>query len=964
MKSANELSVAVAATFTIEPISEQLTYFLSPFTPVIQFAPYNQVLQELLNPASLVSMHKEGLNVFFIRMLDFFHYISKFPEQSEIENIFHAFLVALKAHVAVKAGLFFICFCPHSLTPLPAWFTQLGETLYAEIRKIEGLYLFTAEDFQADFADEIFDPYLDKIGHIPFSQLFFTQMAYTLCRKIHAVLNPPRKVIILDCDNTLWKGIVGEDGPAKVQPNIPLQTFMISQIAKGKLLGLCSKNTQDDVWQVFANHPQMPLKSDHIVASRINWENKSDNLVELSAELNLGIDSFIFIDDNPIECAQLKSLLPKVMTIQIPAHAKEHEMFLRNHWAFDQIQITHEDLKRTEMYQQARARKKMEESSLSFNDFIKQLQLQINIQMLSKEEMARASQLTLRTNQFNATTKRYTEAELQSLIDGGNKIFRVCVEDRFGSYGLVGLMMANLQQNRYVCDSFLLSCRVLGKKVENEMLLALSRYAKEAGAATLELQYRFSEKNVPLRQFYQTLAGDQIKLGTDDVIIKLQVDSIPERIGSAEIDYLISSQNDQKIPPSKSIPPLPISLDELYQEIAECAGNPEKLLNKMRKSPLLPIHGPQELPANKNELTDALINIWKHVLRRDSLEVHDNFFYLGGNSLQATEVLSLINKKFSIQLPLHAFLESPTIEKLHSRLRNFTANPFPYQSLVVMGSSNSNCAINSCQKSLPNLFIFPGMFGQLFNLRILAEQLSASFNCFGLKARGTEDGLLPYASFLDMVKAYRAEIQTLQPHPPYLFLGYCSGGLIAYEIAHQMLRENLPDPFLILVDTRLPNPYYPQLTRKERWYIHGILLKQRGLRYLPAWLKARILWEWGKLKKLCLGSDPRKTPHDLRAWHVADAFTQAIKSYQVPLYEGPVWLYRPQQEEKIILGPSRVVNVQREFIFEDNGWSPYSKKLLVCEIPGDHDTLLEEPQVNLLAQQIKRNWEIFCRESL
>jgi HAD superfamily phosphatase (TIGR01681 family) len=191
---------------------------------------------------------------------------------------------------------------------------------------------------------EIHDPQAEAIGAIPYTSEFFAAMGTYLARRIYSLKRAPYKVIALDCDNTLWKGVVGEDGPTGIQltdRHIALQKFVVRQSELGMLVCLCSKNNEADVWEAFAAHPDMPLQREHIVAHRINWEPESANLRALSDQLSLDLSSFCFIDDSPMECAEVRDACPQVLALSFPP--TQDPAFLKEVWAFDRAVVTQED---------------------------------------------------------------------------------------------------------------------------------------------------------------------------------------------------------------------------------------------------------------------------------------------------------------------------------------------------------------------------------------------------------------------------------------------------------------------------------------------------------------------------------------------------------------------------------------------------------------------------------------------
>ena len=228
-------------------------------------------------------------------------------------------------------------------------------------------------------------------------------------------------MIVLDCDNTLWKGVVGEDGVAGI--TIPaawsrFQQFMVEQASQGVLLCLCSKNDESDVLDVFEQRPDMVLKRDHLVAWRINWEPKSENIRALAQELNVGLDSFIFLDDNPVECAEVQAGCPEVLTLRLPIDG-DIAGFIEHVWAFDHLSVTSEDQQRTAMYKQEIERGRFQKQAMTIEEFLAGLDLQIQISEPAPTQISRVAQLTQRTNQFNFTTIRRTDGEILRLCGVG-----------------------------------------------------------------------------------------------------------------------------------------------------------------------------------------------------------------------------------------------------------------------------------------------------------------------------------------------------------------------------------------------------------------------------------------------------------------------------------------------------------------------------------------------------------------
>src|SRR6185436_14614657 len=252
-----------------------------------------------------------------------------------------------------------VCLCP-STPPSAALLTELEIQLAQDLVNVPGISVLTSAEVLTPYpVTQVADPYSDELGHIPYTEAFFAALGTSLARRLEALQRPPYKVIVLDCDQTLWGGVVGEEGALGLvidPPRQALQEFMRGQAQAGKLLCLCSKNNESEVLEVFARRPEMRLRRADLVAWRINWQPKSENLLALAAELGLGLDSFIFLDDNPLECAEVQAHCPEVLTLQLPAEPRAWAHFLAHVWAFDHLPQTAEDRQRTALYQQNAAR--------------------------------------------------------------------------------------------------------------------------------------------------------------------------------------------------------------------------------------------------------------------------------------------------------------------------------------------------------------------------------------------------------------------------------------------------------------------------------------------------------------------------------------------------------------------------------------------------------------------------------
>lgn len=346
---------------------------------------------------------------------------------------------------------------------------------------------------------------------MPIAVNHLIHMAHEWLRFLCPLTGKIGKVLVTDLDNTLWGGVIGEDGMEKIQigSDYPGSAYKATQRVikdlshRGILLAVCSKNNWGDAMEAMEKHPEMLLRPKDFSALRINWADKAKNLLEIAKELNVGIDSLVFVDDNPAEREQIKRQLPEVVVIDLPDDPLGYANALSEIPELERLWLSVEDKERGRLYAAQRERKELEGAVGSLEDYYRSLQQEVTIASVSSHTLPRVAQLTQKTNQFNLTTKRYTEAQLQDLAKtNGHRIFAIQVKDRFGDNGLVGAMVTC--DSNHVCeiDTFLLSCRVIGRTVETAMLAFLVEECRKRRIPVLEGWYRPTAKNAPCKELY------------------------------------------------------------------------------------------------------------------------------------------------------------------------------------------------------------------------------------------------------------------------------------------------------------------------------------------------------------------------------------------------------------------------------------------------------------------------------
>jgi FkbH-like protein len=321
-----------------------------------------------------------------------------------------------------------------------------------------------------------------------------------------------RKCLVLDLDNTLWGGVVGEDGVSglKIGGGYPgnifteLQKEIAALHERGVTLAIVSKNNEADAWEVFNGRPEMILRRADFSAHRINWQDKAANLRELAAELNLGLDAFVMLDDNPVERDWIEAAVPEVEVCPA-SDPLEMLRWLATCRRFDTLAITREDALRAKSYAAAEERSRLATSSSNLEEYLASLGTQVEVGCNSPAQIARVAQLTQKTNQFNLTTRRYTESEIQERMQNSSwRVFWCACRDRFADEGVIGAALIEIKNNEWVIDTFLMSCRVLGRGVEKAFLGTLCDQAQRSGAKAMRGEFVRSAKNSQTENFYET----------------------------------------------------------------------------------------------------------------------------------------------------------------------------------------------------------------------------------------------------------------------------------------------------------------------------------------------------------------------------------------------------------------------------------------------------------------------------
>jgi FkbH-like protein len=405
---------------------------------------------------------------------------------------------------------------------------QINRALVEIARRHVGIYLFDYDGIVARHGrTRWYSDALDKAVGLPLATDAMALLAQHQARLVAAAAGQLSKVLAVDLDNTLWGGIVGEDGPEGIRlgydpagrPFLSLQQTILDLYHRGILLAICSKNNETDVLPILNKHPAMLLRPQHFAAMRINWDDKASNLRSIADELNVGSDSVVLLDDNPAERLQVRLMAPEIKVLEVSEDPISFAAAVRDFPGFDRLSISEEDRRRNRIYTEQRSREQLREKASSLEEYLNDLRTVIEPRTMTSQDLSRVTQLIHKTNQFNLTTHRYTEAQIEELAKTlGCRINTFRVSDRFGQSGLVGVAITRDRSGVCEIDTLLLSCRVIGRGVETSILSRLAEQARIAGCSRMRGMYRPTGKNNLVAGFYSKHGFEKKDTGSDGTI--------------------------------------------------------------------------------------------------------------------------------------------------------------------------------------------------------------------------------------------------------------------------------------------------------------------------------------------------------------------------------------------------------------------------------------------------------------
>jgi FkbH-like protein len=524
---------ALLRSFTLEPTVPILKAcaFRWAIDLSIQVGEFNAYPQELLDGASNLYGFQPDTVILAVQSRDIVPELGLrpvIPNQEIVDRAtdqFAGWVRAFRGHTAANL-IIHTLECP-AVAAQGVYDSQLEENQAGAIQQINhnlrklaaehrGIYILDYDALVARHGREQWgDERKCLTVRLPISAANLVHMAQEWMKFLAPLAGREAKCVAVDLDNTLWGGVIGEDGMAGIQlgPEYPgavyqgMQRALLDLSRRGILLAVSSKNNAQDALEVLRDHPGMLLRPEHFATLRINWNDKAQNLREIADELKIGVDAIAFLDDNPVERQQVREALPEAMVVELPADPMQYARVVRDCPVFERLTLSEEDRQRGSYYAAERQRVALEQSAPSREDFYRSLAQEAEIAPVNALTLARVAQLTQKTNQFNLTTKRYTEQQIAELAKRpGWHVLSIQVRDRYADNGLVGVAIVFDHGGTCEIDTFLLSCRVIGRTVETALLASLADEARGRGVRRLEGWFVRTKKNAPAKDFYRTHA--------------------------------------------------------------------------------------------------------------------------------------------------------------------------------------------------------------------------------------------------------------------------------------------------------------------------------------------------------------------------------------------------------------------------------------------------------------------------
>ena len=532
--TSKQYSIGVISNVTINSFKEVLEYACrsNQIEPYVELGNYDNIVQDS------VAFCQKDLVIVFYELLNIIDHFSGFFEDidestynnfkqrvfTEIDLVFDTLKHTPSVIFNSFSSTAFITTCTGN-TKVDTFAKELNR--YVEEKKTANVIIVDIDKIYQNIGlKQSIDFRFYYSSKAPYTFSFLKNYASAIESLLMKNTGRLKKAIIFDCDNTLWKGIIGEDGVENIDFSGGSQVGkffqQVQQIAvflskRGVIVGLCSKNNEQDVEEILNSNKGMILNDEHIIIRKINWNDKATNLIAIASELNIGIDSLVFVDDSAFEINLVRDNLPEVVTLQVPDNISAYpDQLLKLVYKYFNLSLNSDDARKTEMYKQQFQREHQKNAYSSIDEYLASLNIELTIIKNDPNYIPRIAQLTQKTNQFNLTTYRYTETQIAQFIENNqNAVYAMFVKDTFGDSGLTGICITKKDEqseNSVIIDSYLMSCRIIGRNIELAFMNYVIEELVNEGYKTVKATFIPTKKNAQVENFYQgigfELTGD------------------------------------------------------------------------------------------------------------------------------------------------------------------------------------------------------------------------------------------------------------------------------------------------------------------------------------------------------------------------------------------------------------------------------------------------------------------------
>ena len=862
---------------------------------------------------------------------------------------------------------------------------------------------------------------------IPFADAFIPLYADHVCRTLAALRGKSRRCLILDLDNTIWGGVIGDDGIEHIQVGqgdekgeayLSLQRLALDLRSRGIVLAVCSKNEDEIARAPFRKHPEMLLKENHIAVFQANWKDKATNIEAIARELSLGLDAMVFLDDNPAERLLVRERLPEVAVPELPEDPALYGRTLAAAGYFEAVAISEDDLRRADFYQDNARRANLQKETGDLDAYLASLAMEITFQPFDETGRARITQLINKSNQYNLTTKRYTEMQVAAMEhDPSYFTLQVRLSDTFGDNGMISAVICRATSDaEWTIDTWLMSCRVLGRRVENMTLQLILDHAKKQGIRRLIGTYVPTDRNKLVQDHYPKLG---FRMSTTDhgaATYELDIDSAGVQSAPMKVKDLL---------PARMQPNMANSSGTFPHALPTSAVAPPRLAEAPHAEP-------------SNGVESELVRIWTEVLDRDNIGVRDDFFEVGGDSLHAVRVMYEIEKTFEQRFDISTMMSHPTIQAFATLLKPTKRDPSPihktsadappvqtpraepsneveselvriwteildrdnigvrddffevggdslhavrvmyeiektFEQRFDISTMMSHPTIQAfatllkpTKPDVPPVHIVPmrpqgertPLFcihcgtGHVLRYRALSSILDADIPLYGVRAPDLQTAK-PLPTIEDLAGLYVKDIRKVRPHGPYQLFGFCIGGNVAFEVARQLAAMGEKVSSLVLVET-MNYAYFNDATLMQSLRFNFRYAYGRFSKYSRKFIRGEWKDMYAGVQSLM---DWQKRLGSAGSSRSTPSCAQTFGGRSIYDDIAVLTVIANAFEPKPYPGKINLIRAERqkpELSKETTlGWQNIAQEgVEVSTLPGDHFSLLEKPDVAKVADTL------------